>query len=542
MSQVIWKHPGWTEAERPLLPGSPAILAHTWPVQLRYGAIAVLCSFTGSLGNAMLLATLPQIQGHLALTPVEGQWLTGAYVMMNCWTTLLLFKFRIQYGIHLFAYLGLIAYAALALLHLAVGSYPTALIVRAASGFAASPLLTLGFMYMIQTGTKEALLRRVVVSFTLTQTAAPLAYALAPWLVDLAEPGLQYMFEAGMALCALAAVAIFPLPYSERDRVFESADFASLALWIPGLALLVAVLAEGRLQWWTDKPWIGLALAAALLLITAGMIFEYRRKTPLLDIGWLSGGTMLRFVFGALLLRLISGEQSVGAVGFLRAVGMGPDQLAPLYAIVLAAMIVALIVVAAFVTPKTAIPLLITAVAFLLVGSLLDHDVTPQDRPHDFYLSQAFIGFGSALFIGPLFVTGFAKVMKDGMRFALTMIIVFALCQSIGLLLGSAVLGTFEVFREHEYSGVINADVNPTNPVVQQRLTLQNRLFAGALTDPALRVANSRSQLAQSATLNATTRAYSDVFLLTAVLAVSFIVWTVAGAAKSALFARRSAP
>src|SRR5256885_15129103 len=72
-----------------------------------YGLIAVLVALTGGLGNALFTANLPTIQGQMGLTSSEAAWLTGAYVMLNMTANLLVYKFRQQFGMRLFAEIGL---------------------------------------------------------------------------------------------------------------------------------------------------------------------------------------------------------------------------------------------------------------------------------------------------------------------------------------------------------------------------------------------------------------------------------------------------
>src|SRR3546814_19377901 len=57
-------------------------------------------------------------------------------------------------------------------------------------------------------------------------------------------------------------------------------DFLTFILFAPGMALLSAVLIQGRIIWWTT-PWLGYAAAASVLLISAAMLIEPNRANPL---------------------------------------------------------------------------------------------------------------------------------------------------------------------------------------------------------------------------------------------------------------------
>ncbi|MBP8091404.1 MAG: hypothetical protein KAY08_01065 [Giesbergeria sp.] len=70
--------------------------------------------------------------------------------MVSVTANLLVFKFRQQYGIRLFAELGLALYAVVTLLHLFIQGFEMALLVRGVSGFVSAATSTLAVLYMLQ--------------------------------------------------------------------------------------------------------------------------------------------------------------------------------------------------------------------------------------------------------------------------------------------------------------------------------------------------------------------------------------------------------
>src|SRR3546814_20900613 len=78
------------------MPGSPATPDHPFGRRIGYFVIGVLLGLAGGFSNGLLIANLPQIQGALGLTSVEGGWLTAAYSMTNVCMSLFLIKFRQQ--------------------------------------------------------------------------------------------------------------------------------------------------------------------------------------------------------------------------------------------------------------------------------------------------------------------------------------------------------------------------------------------------------------------------------------------------------------
>jgi MFS family permease len=325
--QYLKPNPDWEEHEKPFLPGSPSMPYHRPAIRLAYALVAILVGITGGLGNALVSASLPSIQGHLGLTPSEAAWLPASYVMVNVTANLLIYKFRQQYGMRLFTEIGLGLYALLALLHLAVGSLETALLVRAASGIAAAAATTCAMLYMLQAAPRAYTLKMLVLGVGISQLAVPIAWIISPGLLEGGEWHNLYLFEAGLALCSFAAVVSLKLPPGIHIKVIEPLDFLTFALMAPAVALLVAVLAQGYTHWWLDTPWLGYMLIGSIVLMTLSFTIEHHRKNPLIQTRFLLTGSTIRFIIGAFLIRFLTSEQSVGAVGMLRALGMGPDQL-----------------------------------------------------------------------------------------------------------------------------------------------------------------------------------------------------------------------
>lgn len=222
---------------------------HSLGVRLACALVALLVGITGGLGNALVSANLPTIQGQLGLTPSEATWLPAAYVMVNITVNLVVFKFRQQYGLRLFAEIGLALYAGVTRLHLLVGGFGMAVAVRAVSGFAGAAATTLSMHYMLQALPRAYTGKMVVIGVGIRSLAVPLAWLLSPTLLGYGQWHNLYLFEAGLALCSLAAVVVLKLPPGMHIKVFEKGDFLTFALMAPGAAMLVAVLAQGYSHW-----------------------------------------------------------------------------------------------------------------------------------------------------------------------------------------------------------------------------------------------------------------------------------------------------
>ncbi|MDH0864984.1 MFS transporter [Mitsuaria sp. GD03876] len=532
--------PDWQEHEKPSMPGSPSMPWHPPWRRVAYALVAILVGITGALGNGLVSANLPVLQGQLGLTPSEGAWISAAYVMVNVTANLLVFKCRQQFGMRWFAEVGLGIYAALTLLHLAVGTLATTLIVRAASGLAGAACSTLCLLYMLQSMPRTHTGKMLVIGVGIGQLAAPLAWVVSPALLDQGGGSWHnlYLFEAGLALCSFAAVVVLKLPPGIQIKVFEPLDFLTFALMAPAVAMVCAVLVQGYLHWWFDARWLGWLLIAALLLILAAVFLEHHRANPLIQTRWFANGATVRFVIGGVILRFLTAEQSVGAVSFLRAQGMGPDQLQPLFAVILAGMVLGILACSISFTPKTLVPQILLSIVLFAVAGLMDHHRTSLDRPQDFYLSQFLLSIGAGMFMGPLMLIGIGQALKNGPAYMVTFSVMFSITQTMGGLVGSAVLNTYQLYREHEFSASLVATMDRTDPVVATRLAQQAAALGAVIGDPVLRSAQGTAQLAAVARRESNVRAYNDVFMFSAVTAIAFLLWLLALLGRTALTKR----
>jgi len=526
MPEYLAPVPRWEPHERPSMPGSPAILLHPMPMRIAYACVAVLVGLTGGLGNALFIANLPSIQGDLGLTPSQAAWLPAAYFMVNVSANLLMIKFRQQYGLRRFAEIGLTLYALLSIAHVFVEGLEMAVFVRAASGLAAATTSSLGLFYMLQAFRKADLPKGVIFGFGISQLGTPLAWLMSPALLDMGEWHRLYVFESGLALCSLAAVVVLKLPLGERIKVFEPLDFLTFALLAPALALIAAVLAQGRILWWTEQPWLGYALIVALVLMCTAFMIEHHRRNPLLHTRWLGTAEMLRFAFGALALRLLLSEQTYGAVGLLQTLGMGTEQLQPLYAVILLGLSMGIAGSAMTFSPTTALPQILLSIVLIVVASFLDLDATNLTRPHDMFLSQGLLAFASGMFLGPLLITGIGKALRNGPNYLVSFIVLFTMTQSLGGLAAPALFGTYQVVREKYHSSHLTEQVVPSDPRIAQRLQAQSQALAPRQSDPRLRQAQSAAQLSQATTREANVLAFNDVFRLIGMLAIGVFGWT----------------
>jgi MFS family permease len=499
----------WLPHERPTLPGSPSTPLHTAERRIAYLLVGFIVAITGGLGNALVSVNLPYLQGSLGVYSAEIQWLPAAYVMANVSMNLLLVKFRQQYGLRLFTELFLVLYAAATVAHLFVHGLASAIAVRAAHGMSGAALTTLGLYYTLQAFPAQHRLKAVVFGIGFSQLAVPMARLFSSELMEFGEWRGLYFFELGLALVSLACVLFLKLPPGDRVKAFEKMDFLTFALFAPGVALLSAVLALGRTVWWLESRWLGYSLAGAIVLIAGALLIEHNRARPLLNTRWLTNANIARLALSVLLIRVVQSEAS-GTVGFLQALGLQNDQMMILWWVVMLGAIAGMTVSALTITPARIPAQLMFSLAVMAVGAYMDSDATNLTRPSDLYLSQFLLGFGGAFFIGPTFVSGFGAVIAAPNNLV-SFSVMFSITQTLGSLIGTALVGTFQVVREKYHSSILVDNLSALYPQVAARIQ------SGGL-----------GNLGAVATREANILAYNDVFLMITLVALLTLAWMLA--------------
>ncbi|RMN90476.1 Transporter [Pseudomonas coronafaciens pv. coronafaciens] len=514
----------WAAHERPTMPGSPSTPLHSDARRWAFALVGVIVALTGGLGNALVIANLPYLQGALGATSQDIAWLPAAYIMTNVSMNLLLVKFRQQFGLRAFTELFLVLYALVTLAHLFVNDIDSAIAVRAAHGMVGAALSTLGLYYMIQAFPQKWRLKALVLGIGTAQLATPLARMVSEDLLQIAQWRGLYLFELGMALLSLGCVLMLKLPPGDRFKAFEKLDFLTFGLLSTGFALLCAVLSLGRIEWWLEESWVGVASAASIALICAGLAIEHNRCNPLLITRWLGSGAILRLGLAVILFRVVLSEQSVGAVGFLQALNMGSQQLHTLYLVMLLGSVAGLAVSALTINPAHLIKPLLISLAMMAMGAWMDSHSTNLTRQSNMYLSQFLLAFGGTFFLGPTLVLGISGVLANP-RNMVSFSVLFGITQNIGGLIGAAALGTFQVVREKFHSSHIVEHLTLIDPLVQARLLGYSASYSSVIADPSLRNIQGIRAMATAATREANVLAYNDVFMLIALIAVLTMIW-----------------
>ncbi|MCH7336219.1 MFS transporter [Acinetobacter sp. NIPH 2699] len=517
--------PDWSPDERPTLPGSPAAIAHSTTKRVAFFLIGLFIAISASLSNGFIIANLAIFQGEYGLTPSQAAWLPAAYVMANVSSNLILFKARQQYGLRLFSEIGLLAFIGVLILHIFVQTYEMALFVRFIAGLAAAPLSSLGMYYIMQAFSRADVAKAIYLAFGFQQLGLPLAWIISPSLLSANPWDVIYTFELGLAICCFAMVVSLKLPRSLRLDVFEKQDLFTFALLAPGLACLCIVLTQGPIVWWFDSQWLAYTLIAGFCLIVLGLTYEHYRSNPLIMTRWLATGDILSFIASAFALRLLMSEQSYAAVNFLKTMGMGPDQFVPFYMVIFLGTVAGSVFSAVTFNKDRLILNLFLAEFLILIACTLDYHLTSDVRPTNFYWSQFLVSFAGGVFIGPLLLMGFVRTLQKGPQYVVTFIVLFTATQNFGGLVGSSFFNTYQQHHTSNYKVEINSRLDPTDPVVAQRLQTYQHSAIATTNDPALQQNQALQNLNKVVTREAQVRAYNDVIALNGIFAIVLLIW-----------------
>ncbi|MCP8891896.1 MFS transporter [Sphingomonas faeni] len=516
LSEEDWQ---FADHERPILPGSPGSPAHPRHRQIAYALIGILLGLTVGFGNALISANTYTLQGALGLDPAEIAWLPTVYVMTNVSINLLMIKFRAQFGLRPFAMIFLILYVLITLAHLFVHGFATAIAVRAISGMAGAALSSLCLYYVMQSLPAKWRLKAVVLGIGIPQCATPLARLFSPDLLAMSQWRTLYLFELGLALLSLAAVAALRLPPTTRSKAFEPLDFLTFVLFAGSTALFAAVLGLGRIVWWTNAPWIGWALIVAIPMFAAAIVVEHHRANPLLNTRWLGSADIVRFTIVIVMARIVLSEQTYASVGLLTVLGQNNDQLVPFFLIIFVASVAGVIASAVTLDVERLGHPIMLAIGLVAVAAWFDSYATSLTRAPQMYVTQAIIGFSATFFLGPALLFGMTRALKEGAGHIISFIALFGIINSLGGLGGTALLGSYQVIREKANSAALVQQISPTDPIVTQRIAAGGAAVGRVIVDPTLRNAEGAAILSQTTTREANVLAYADVFRLIAVLA-----------------------
>lgn len=532
----------YPEGQRPAIPGGPGFPPHPTRRRIVFAFTSVLVGITGALGNAIVAANLPYLQGALGLDLSEAAYLSVAYLVTNAITGCVLVKYRQEFGIRSFCMIFLTLQALLITSHLFVHGLAGAIVVRAASGISASALTTLGVFYMMQAFPAAHRLKAVCLGIGTPQLSLPLAWLIPKDFLAFGSWAGLYLFELGLSLAVLGIVSIVRLPPSVRSKTFEPLDAVSFSLYAAGFIMFGSAMGLGSYLWWTNVAWIGWFFTACIPCLALFALIEARRNRPLIDVKWLSAGTFVRWALIAIVCRFVQSEQTIGILTMLRDFGLTNDDIRPLTAAIFVGAVLGVIAAAITVSPARLPYMVLTSLLVVAMAAYLDSGSSVSTRVPQLMITQAMMGFAGTLFIGPLFISGLGRVLADGGVRMTSFIALFNVTQSVGTLTGNAFTQTYLFHAQQYHLGTYAAQATKSEPDVAALLSALTARYSPMIADPALRSAEGVAALSQQISLYARVAGYVDVFTAISLVASTGVVALVAVISANLIKQYRSKP
>ena len=517
--------------EMPILPGSPANPDHPPARRAAYLGIGVLMGLIGGAQNGFLLANTGALQAEFALTPVEAGWLTVAFYSTYASMSMLLFRVRQEFGIQPFVRWAMVGLVAANFVQMIGPGYYPEIAASAVAGITASGLSALAIYYLMQGLPAAMRVGGLVISLGLTQVAFPLTRALSPALMVDGDMSHVFQFQFALSLLGFGLVYLLRLPPGIRKQTFEKLDIPSIALFIIGVGALCAFLIQGRIQWW-DTPWLGYALAVAILGLGGCFLIEANRKSPMLDLSWFSSRAILSLAVIGATVRILVAEQGFGASGMFAALGYGNEQLTGYFWILAGATLAGMALSVVRLDPKDLTRPVLFAILVIGIAAFADTRTGVMTRPQDLYLTQAAIAFAAVFAMGPIMMEGMLRALAAGQSYVISFIAVFSLSQSVGGLAGISLLSAFHTVRLKTHLIDAGSTLTLANNQLGQALTNAAQRVAPTQADPALHQQAAASSISQEVGREAAVLAFNDVFFLIGTLsvvtfAVIFVPWLI---------------
>ena len=445
----------------------------------------------------------------------------AAYLIPRSSLPLMLIKIRTQFGLRRFAEVGIVCYVVVAFGSVWIEDMRSAVVMQFLAGVTSAPLSTLAFLYFLEPLPPAWKMRLgLPLALSLMMLGPSLARVISPSLIG--DGGLLriHLLVLGLALISLMLVYRLRLTPVPHEKVIKPMDLVSFALISFGFGGITVGAIMGPIHWWTATPWIGVLLAASVAALAAAVVIELHRKAPLLDIRWLATPAMLHLTGTLLLFRLLLSEQSAGAPRMFQVLGVAPEQMTGLFAVICLASMFGGLACVAWIKPGREPQFHFVALMLIAAGAWMDSQSTLDTRPEQMLVSQAMIGFAGMLFMPPAMMAGLLSALAKGPQYILSFVIVFISTQSLGGVLGSGLFNTFTTRREALHLQDLSVQLTATDPATVATLAGRAAMLAAQIPDAAARRAQAATDLGQQVAAQAWVSAYADAYALTALAAL----------------------
>lgn len=465
--------------EMPSIWGSPAKPDLPNRIRLLYGIAFMVVLLAASLQNNLIIAYIDYLQGDFGFTPTQGACVTAAYYMGNVWTTIMLFRFRQQFGLKVFFTCIFVVMLFSQILELMFSNFWIVVFARFISGVVGGGISVLTIFYAIQMLPMSKKYLLFPTSIGLAQIGSVLAHFIVAYFSMNDYPHLMNCFEIGFCLIAFCTFLLIELPPSHTAKAFFPEDFTAI-FFVVGTALCCLIFSVGNIVWWHYEA-IGYGLCVAIACFGLFFIAEFFKKRPFVHLQFLANFQLIELSLAAAFVRMCLAEQSTGATMLFRKVlGFSDYQLMGYYGILTLSATLGGLLCLMIYNYERSHGMILFAAALIPLGSFLSMNLSIDMLPSHVYLGQALIAFASVFFMGPLIVNGIVLGFARGTNYVITFAVVFTFSQGVFGLFGSALVGYFVQYQTTQNAQYI-LNHNITNPLFSADYADEVSKHAGVL-------------------------------------------------------------
>lgn len=434
-----------------------------------YILAALIMGLSQGLAINLFSSNVSYLQGYLGVSLDQTLWINAAFYVSNITAIMILYKFRLLFGLKRFAELGLFLFLVCAGLQFLSDLEELTYLNRFLSGISTAPLNTLAVFYINErVKTRTQAITGLTLGMFGSQLAVPLS-GILPWhIIETQYWSGVFIIDFIMALLCLMIIFFIPITPVPRENLFEKRDVLSyLSLMVFSSTLAIFFIRE-PVFYGDSNDTLDIYLIVSVMALIVLIANEFHRKNPILKIEWVFHPEMILFFCSLFFFRLILSETSLIIIPMITGSTVaGKADITVIYYAMAAGMIVGTAVVLLWMNEKNVILFqYLTLISSLWV---LISDSQSGDYPgvENFIGSQFIMGLSSAIYIPSAIYYGFSRSVKYGKSQFMTFLLLFLGAQSIGSLIASAFINTMQKILKQR---TLNSFGEYITPGIQRRI------------------------------------------------------------------------
>ncbi len=481
------------------------------------GALGALMA---TLDISITNSALPQIQGAVGATGMEGTWISTGYMMSEIVMIPLVAWLSRGLGLRNLLMINGSFFILFSFLCGAASSLPLLIAARVGQGLSGGAMIPTA-QSIVRTRLPLHQLPVGMTAFGMTVIMGPLlGPVVGGWLAENAN--WAWCFFINGPICLIMLLLLFwGLPAEPfKPGAFAGADWTGIIGLILGLRTLIAILEEGqRVNWFESSMICELSLLSALGM---GLIAlsQWRAAQPVLPLRLLANYHFASVVVIVFITGIVMYGIAYLVPQFLsRIAGYNTEQSGM---VLLFSGVPALLLMPVLPRLATRVDckfIVIPGLLLFALSCLLDTSLTSQSAGGDFVLSQLIRGLAQMLCMMPLNQAAMMAVSKEESGSAAGL---YNMARNLGGAIGLALIGTFIDHQQRVHDDALRQSIHASSSLVQSQIAKLSVLWMHN-GDAQTVNANVLSQLASQISQQATVIAYNDTYWLL-MLAMLFCV------------------